>query len=85
MYISMKNFKVMNEYEETKKRYSGVEKSLIEYEDMIDKYRVNNHENKNQLLLIQNMIKHKDKNVSEYIDNLVGNVYMTNEKIMMDI
>ena len=85
MYVSMRNFKVMNEYEETKKRYSGVEKSLIEYEDMIDKYRVNNHENKNQLLLIQNMIKHKDKNVSEYIDNLVGNVYMTNEKIMMDI
>ena len=85
MYISLRNFKVMNEYEETKKRYSGVENSLIEYEDMIDKYRVNNHENKNQLLLIQNMIKHKDKNVSEYIDNLVGNVYMTNEKIMMDI
>ena len=85
LYISMRNFKVMTEYEETKKRYSGVEKSLIEYEDMIDKYRVNNHENKNHLLLIQNMIKNKDKNVNEYIDNLVGNVYMTNEKIMMDI
>ena len=85
MYISMRNFKVMTEYEETKKRYSGVEQSLIEYEDMIDKYRVNNHENKNHLLLIQNMIKNKDKNVNEYIDNLVGNVYMTNEKIMMDI
>lgn len=85
IYISIKNFKVMNEYEETKKRYSSVEQSLIEYEDMIDKYRVNNHENKNHLLLIQNMIKSKDKNVNEYIDNLVGNVYMTNEKIMMDI
>lgn len=85
LYISMRNFKVMNEYEETKKRYSSVEQSLIEYEDMIDKYRVNNHENKNHLLLIQNMIKNKDKNVNEYIDNLVGNVYMTNEKIMMDI
>ncbi len=85
IYILIRNFKVMTEYEETKKRYSGVEKSLIEYEDMIDKYRVNNHENKNHLLLIQNMIKNKDKNVNEYIDNLVGNVYMTNEKIMMDI
>ena len=85
MYISLRNFKAMIEYEETRKRYSGVEKSLIEYEDMIDKYRVNNHENKNHLLLIQNMIKNKDKNVNEYIDNLVGNVYMTNEKIMMDI
>lgn len=85
MYISMRNFKVMTEYEETKSKYSSVENSLIEYEDMIDKYRVNNHENKNQLLIIQNMIKNKDKSVNEYIDNLVGNVYMTNEKIMMDI
>ena len=85
IYVLLRNFKVMMEYEETKRRYSSVENSLIEYEDMIDKYRVNNHENKNQLLTIQSMIKNKDKSVNEYIDNLVGNVYMTNEKIMMDI
>ena len=85
IYVSIKNFKVMSEYEETKSRYSSVENSLLEYEEMIDKYRVNNHENKNQLLTIQNMIKNKDKKVSEYIDNLVGTVYMTNEKIMMDV
>ncbi|HPF82597.1 MAG TPA: GHKL domain-containing protein [Bacilli bacterium] len=84
-YIFAKELIVRNEYEETKEKYNSTQQSLVEYEDMIDKYRVNNHENKNQLLTIQNMIKSKDKKVNEYIDNLVGNVYMTNEKIMMDV
>lgn len=85
MYILFKDLNVRNEYEETKEKYSNVQESLIRYEDMIDRYRVNNHENKNQLLTIQNMIKTKDKSVNNYIDNLVGNVYMNNEKTMMDI
>lgn len=46
-------------------------KSLGEYEDMVDRQRVNNHENKNQLLIIKNMIKKKDKDVIKYIDTVV--------------
>lgn len=84
-YILLKDLKVRNEYDETKEKYSTTKQSLLEYEDMIDKYRVNNHENKNQLLTIQNMIKHKENKVNEYIDNLVGNVYMNNEKTMADV
>ena len=80
-----KDLNVRFDYEETKEKYSSVQNSLLKYEDMIDKYRVTNHENKNQLLIIQNMIKHNDSKVNEYIENLVGNVYMTNEKIMMDV
>ena len=56
--------------------------SLKEYESMIDKYRVNNHENKNELMTIRNMIKAKDKNTIEYIDKLVDNKVKDNERIM---
>ena len=45
--------------------------SLHQYEDMVDRQRVDNHENKNQLLIIKNMIKKKDKSVIKYIDTIV--------------
>ena len=45
--------------------------SLNEYENMVDRQRVDNHENKNQLLIIKNMIKKKDDDVVKYIDTIV--------------
>ena len=45
--------------------------SLHQYEDMVDRQRVDNHENKNQLLIIKNMIKKNDKDVLKYIDTIV--------------
>ena len=45
--------------------------NLNQYEDMVDRQRVDNHENKNQLLIIKNMIKKKDKDVIKYIDTIV--------------
>ena len=45
--------------------------SLNEYENMVDRQRVDNHENKNQLLIIKNMIKKKDSSVVKYIDTIV--------------
>lgn len=45
--------------------------SLNEYENMLDRQRVDNHENKNQLLIIKNMIKKEDKDVIKYIDTIV--------------
>ena len=47
---------------------------------MIDKFRINNHENKNQLLTIRNMTK--DKKTVNYIDKLVDNKINDNERIM---
>lgn len=54
--------------------------SLREYENMLDKIRVNNHENKNELLTIRNMIK--DKKTKHYIDNIIDNKIKDNEEIM---
>lgn len=45
--------------------------SLHQYEDMVDRQRVDNHENKNQLLIIKNMINKNDKDVVKYIDTIV--------------
>ena len=41
--------------------------NLNEYEKMLDYQRVNNHENKNQLLVIKSMIEKKDKKLLELV------------------
>ena len=45
--------------------------NLNEYEKMLDYQRVNNHENKNQLLVIKSMIEKKDKKLMEYINEII--------------
>ena len=60
-----------NNYEKIKSKYTLSLENLKSYEDMLNQYRVSNHENKNQLLLIRNMLK--DKKTKEYIDELIDN------------
>ena len=45
--------------------------SLNEYEKMLDYQRINNHENKNQLLVIKSMMEKNNKNVIEYINEII--------------
>ena len=71
-----------NKYNIINKKYQTSINSLQESEAMIDKFRVNTHENKNELLTIRNMIKNNDKKTIEYIDKLVDNKIKDNEKIM---
>ena len=47
-------------------------KTLGEYEKMLDYQRINNHENKNQLLIIKSMVKKNNKKLIEYIDEIVN-------------
>lgn len=46
--------------------------NLNEYEKMLDYQRVNNHENKNQLLVIKSMIEKKDKKLLEYLNEIIN-------------
>ena len=62
-------------------KYETSLSSLREYEDIMDKYRLDNHENKNQLLTIRNMIKANDQTIDKYIDKLVDNKIKDNETI----
>lgn len=45
--------------------------NLNEYEKMLDYQRVNNHENKNQLLVIKSMVEKKDENTIDYINEII--------------
>ena len=62
---------------ERNKNYIYLEKNkllisnLNEYEKMLFNKRVNNHENKNQLLVIKSMIEKKDKNTIDYINEII--------------
>lgn len=74
-----------NEYIKIYDKYNTTINSLKEYEDILDKYRVSNHENKNQLLTIRNMIIEKDKKTANYIDKLVKNKLKDDEIIMQEV
>ena len=73
-----------DQYNKINSKYETSISSLKEYEVMIDKFRVDTHENKNEFLTIRNMIKdNNDKDtVIKYIDKLVDNKIKDNDKIM---
>ncbi len=60
-----------NKYAKIKDKYTISLENLKMYENMLDQYRISNHENKNQLLLIRNMVD--DKKTKNYIDELIDN------------
>ena len=72
------------EYNEVSDRYINIITSLKEYEDMIDKYRILNHENKNQLLTIRAMILKCENNIPKYIDTIIDTTINDNEKLMFE-
>ena len=53
--------------------------NLNEYEKMLDYQRVNNHENKNQLLVIKSMVEKEDKKAIEYINEIIKEKREDNE------
>lgn len=69
-----------DKYNRMNSKYQTSITSLNEYGEILDKYRVSTHENKNQLLTIQKMTK--DKNVIKYIDSLIDEKIKDNEKVM---
>lgn len=73
-----------NKYCKINNQYNTTINSLKEYEDILDAYRVSNHENKNQLLTVRSMIVKKEKNIPEYIDKIVDNKIKDDEKLMFD-
>jgi len=76
--------KLINSQDRNRKitsKYETSIASLKEYEDIMDKYRVTNHENKNQLLTIRNMVKTSDKKTLSYIDKILEHKIRDNEKI----
>ena len=80
--IVLYSLKTKNSYIEVNNKYSTTLNSLKEYEDILNKYRVSNHENKNQLLTIRNMLPKEDKKIISYIDKILDNKHKDNDKAM---
>lgn len=75
---------IKNNYLNMYVKYNDSIQMLKSYENILDRYKVSNHENKNQLLAIRNMVIKNEPNVTKFIDNLVKNEYKDDEKLMME-
>ena len=82
VFISIKFANAQNKYNEINNKYETSITSLREYEGMIDKYRIYNHENKNELQTLRNLISKRNTKALKYIDSILDNKIKDNEKTM---
>ena len=81
--LVINSFYNRNKYIKAHDKYNTTLSSLKEYEDILNKYRILNHENKNQLLTIRNMSK--NKKIHNYIDQLIDNKIKDDEKLLYEV
>ena len=79
------SLKTTNNYIKVYDKYSTTLNNLREYENILDKYRLFNHENKNQLLTIRNMLPMTNKKVISYIDQVLKNRTKDDETVMKEV
>ena len=85
MVIIVHSFKTQNNYNKVADQYNIAKNSLRDYENMMTKYRVTNHENKNLLLTVRAMTVNKEKNIPEYIDSIIEEKYEDDEKLLFEM
>ena len=71
IFIVVYSLKTKNNYNKVFDKYNTTLNSLKEYEEILDKYRLSNHENKNQILTIRNTLPKTNKKLIDYIDALI--------------
>ena len=79
------SFKTQNNYNIVSDNYNVAKNSLKDYEAMMTKYRIANHENKNMLLAVRAMVVNKEKNIPEYIDSIIENKFADDEKLLLEM
>lgn len=82
--ILVKSLNIKVKYKEVSDKYTNTIRALKEYEKMMDFYKVNNHENKNNFLTIRNMLSEDDEKIKNFIDNIIDNRIMDDEKLNME-
>ena len=80
--IIVRSSSVKSKYNNVNNKYETSISSLKQYEAMIDKYRLYNHENKNELQTLRNLISKKNTKALKYIDGILEDKIKDNEKIM---
>lgn len=84
LFFLVKSIIEHNNYLNMYVKYNNSIETLKSYEAILDKYRLLNHENKNNLLTIRHMINKNNSEVSTFIDKLVKNEYQDDENLMME-
>lgn len=79
------SLRAQNKYNKVSDKYDVAINSLTDYEEMMSKYRIANHENKNLLLTVRAMILNKEKDIPKYIDSLVKEKFEDNEKLLLQM
>ena len=85
MIVIVHSFRTQNNYNKVSDQYNVAKNSLRDYEDMMTKYRVANHENKNLLLTVRAMTINKEKNIPKYIDSIIENKFEDDEKLLLEM
>lgn len=75
--------KTNSSYKEVTEKYDLSLKNIEEYEKMIDASKLNNHETRNQFLIIRNMSK--NKKITNYIDTLLDNKINDSEQLLSEV
>lgn len=83
--IVIYSFITKNKYNKVSNKYNIAINSLKDYEEMMSKYRISNHENKNLLLAIRAMVINKEKEIPKYIDSMIKKKYTDNEKLLTQV
>lgn len=84
-FIVFYSFKTQNSYNKVYDKYNIAINSLNDYEEMMSKYRVDNHENKNLLLAIRAMVINHEKDIPKYINSIIKDKYSDNERLLMKV
>ena len=80
--IIFKMANTQNKYLIISNRYNNSKNSLSEYQAIINRYRIDNHENKNQLRRLKGKIDPNNEEALNYIDNILNTRIKPNEKIL---
>lgn len=75
-------FKLKYDYYKINNNYNNSLMSLKELENALTNHRIDNHENKNQLMTIRNMTK--NKKVISFIDSILDNKMPDDKRIMKE-
>lgn len=75
-------FKVKTDFYKMSERYNSSLLSLREFEDVLNDYRIDNHENKNHLLTIRNMTT--SKKIKSFVDTILDTKTLDNKVLIQE-
>lgn len=70
---------------EIKKQLDSMIMTSSNYEKLLEDSRINNHENKNQLIIVKSLIDPNNKEALDYLQNLIVNNFKEDNNILLKV